>query len=94
MPRRRGSVVASGFATQNLFTADLTKASVVTLSLLQNINERRRPKLVRTLKLGTRIVSHVFNMGPERPPEKTVMGDRTRIFLWSLRTWRTILEAP
>jgi SAM-dependent methyltransferase len=72
------------FVTQNLFTADLSKASVVTLYLLQSLNERLRPKLVRDLKPGTRIVSHVFNMGPEWPPEKTVMVDRSRIYLWSI----------
>jgi SAM-dependent methyltransferase len=72
------------FMTQNLFTTDLSKASVVTLYLLQSINERLRPKLVRELKPGTRVVSHVFNMGPEWPPEKTVTIDRSRIYLWSI----------
>jgi SAM-dependent methyltransferase len=72
------------FVTQDLFTADLSRASVVTLYLLQSINERLRPKLVRQLKPGTRIVSHVFNMGPEWPPEKTMTVDRSRIFLWSI----------
>jgi len=72
------------FLTQNLFTADIRKASVVTLYLLQSINERLRPKLVRELQPGTRVVSHVFNMGPEWPPEKTIMVERSRIFLWSI----------
>jgi SAM-dependent methyltransferase len=72
------------FATQNLFTSDLSKASVVTLYLLQSINERLRPKLVRELRPGTRIVSHVFNMGPEWPPQKTITVDRSRIYLWSI----------
>jgi SAM-dependent methyltransferase len=72
------------FVTQDLFTADLSKASVVTLYLLQSINERLRPKLVRELKPGARIVSHVFNMGPEWPPEQTVTVERSRIFLWSI----------
>jgi SAM-dependent methyltransferase len=72
------------FITRDLFTADLSKASVVTLYLLQSINERLRPKLVRELKPGTRIVSHVFNMGPEWPPEKTLTVDRSRLFLWTL----------
>jgi len=72
------------FVTRDLFTADLSKASVVTLYLLQSINERLRPKLVRELKPGTRIVSHVFNMGPEWPPEKTLTVDRSRLFLWTL----------
>ena len=72
------------FMTQDLFTTDLRPATVVTLYLLQSINERLRPKLVRELKPGTRVVSHVFNMGPEWPPEKTVSVDRSRIFLWTL----------
>jgi len=72
------------FVTQDLFTADLSRASVVTLYLLQSINERLRPKLVRQLKPGARIVSHVFNMGPEWPAEKTMTVDRSRIFLWRI----------
>jgi methylase of polypeptide subunit release factors len=72
------------FVTQSLYTADLSRASVVTLYLLQSINERLRPRLVRQLKPGSRIVSHVFNMGPEWPPEKTVTVERSRIFLWSI----------
>jgi len=72
------------FVTQNLFTADIRNATVVTLYLLQSINERLRPRLVRELKPGTRIVSHVFNMGPEWPPEKTVTIERSRIYLWSI----------
>ena len=51
--------------------AGLHEATVVTLYLLQSINERLRPKLVRELKPGARIVSHVFNMGPEWPAERT-----------------------
>ena len=72
------------FLTQDLFTTDLRPATVVTLYLLQSINERLRPKLVRELRPGARVVSHVFNMGPEWPPEKTVDVDRSRIFLWTL----------
>lgn len=72
------------FVRQDLFTADISRATVVTLYLLQSINERLRPKLVRELKPGTRIVSHVFNMGPEWAPERTVTVERDRIFLWSI----------
>ena len=72
------------FVTQDLYTVDLSRASVVTLYLLQSINEQLRPKLVRQLKPGSRIVSHVFNMGPEWPPERTLTVDRSRIFLWSI----------
>ena len=72
------------FVTQDLFTTDLSDATVVTLYLLQSINERLRPKLVRELKPGSRVVSHVFNMGPEWPPEKTIEIGRSRVFLWTI----------
>jgi len=72
------------FVTADLFTADLRPATVVTLYLLQSINERLRPKLVRELKPGTRVVSHVFNMGPEWPAEQAITVDRSRVFLWSI----------
>src|SRR5207244_8081759 len=72
------------FVSQNLFAADISEATVVTLYLLQSINERLRPKLVRELKPGTRIVSHVFNMGPEWPPQKTAAVGASRIFFWTI----------
>jgi cyclopropane fatty-acyl-phospholipid synthase-like methyltransferase len=72
------------FVTQDLFTTDLRQANVVALYLLQSLNERLRPKLVRELKPGARVVSHVFNMGPEWPADKTITIDRSRVFLWSI----------
>jgi SAM-dependent methyltransferase len=72
------------FVSQNLFAADIRDATVVTLYLLQSINERLRPKLVRELKPGTRIVSHVFNMGPEWPPQKQLEVGASRLFLWTI----------
>jgi SAM-dependent methyltransferase len=73
------------FVTQNLYAADIGEASVVTLYLLQSINERLRPKLVRELKPGTRIVSHVFNMGPEWPPQQTLRIGASPIYLWTIQ---------
>jgi SAM-dependent methyltransferase len=72
------------FLAADLFEAKISEATVVTLYLLQSINERLRPKLVRELKPGTRVVSHVFNMGPEWPPEKTMPLERGRIYLWTI----------
>lgn len=88
--KARGNAAAAGvsgkvrFVQQDLFTTDLRPASVVTLYLLQSINERLRPKLARELKPGSRVVSHVFNMGPEWPPEQTITVDRSRVFLWRI----------
>ena len=72
------------FVNENLFTTDISPATVVTLYLLQSINERLRPKLVRELKPGTRVVSHVFNMGPEWPPEQKLMIGASPVFFWTI----------
>jgi precorrin-6B methylase 2 len=50
------------FIQQDLFTTDLSEATVVTLYLLSTVNLKLRPKLFRELKPGTRIVSHAFDM--------------------------------
>ena len=50
------------FVQGDLFEADLSKATVITLFLLPEINLRLRPKLL-DLKPGTRIASNPFTMG-------------------------------
>ena len=44
------------FEENDLFDADIHKASVVTLFLLSSVNLKLRPKLLKDLKPGTRIV--------------------------------------
>ena len=72
------------FVNQDLFAARLDEATVVTLYLLQSLNERLRPKLVRELKPGARVVSHVFNMGPEWPAQKLMNVEGHPVFLWTI----------
>ena len=78
------------FREQDLFQADLKKASVVTLYLLPDVNLRLRPKLL-ALKPGTRIVSHDWDMADWQPdktitldvPDKTVgIEKKSRVHLW------------
>src|SRR5690606_12096067 len=40
-----------------------SKATVVTLYLLDSINLQLRPRLLEELRPGTRVVSHAFSMG-------------------------------
>ena len=51
----------------DLFTTDISEATVVTLYLLPSLNEKLKPKLMKELKPGTRIVSHAFDMGDWKP---------------------------
>lgn len=61
------------FLQQDLFKTNFSEASVVTLYLLPEINERLRPKLLNELKPGTRIVSHSFSMGDWKPDRKVLV---------------------
>ena len=55
------------FLLADLFEADISRASVVTLYLLSSVNLRLRPKLFRDLEPGTRVVSHDFTMDDWKP---------------------------
>jgi SAM-dependent methyltransferase len=69
------------FLEGDIFEADISQATVVTLYLLTSINERLRPKLLRELKPGTRVVSHQFRMG-DWQPEREIVVDYRPLFLW------------
>ena len=75
------------FIEQDLFEADISEATVVTLYLLESINIKLRPKLFRELKPGTRIVSHNYSMGewkPERSTKVNTGGIEHSVFFWVL----------
>lgn len=69
------------FYGQDMFEADLTEATVVTLYLLPSLNAKLRPTLLSQLDPGDRIVSHRFDMG-EWTPEEEVLVDGHRFYLW------------
>jgi SAM-dependent methyltransferase len=73
------------FSEGDLFAADISGATVVTLYLSPGMNRELEPKLRRELKPGTRIVSHQFAIG-RWPPDRTVRAsDGTDLFLWVIR---------
>lgn len=63
------------FVLRDLFEADISQATVVTLYLLSKVNLRLRPKIFRELNPGTRVVSHDFDMGKWNPDESKYMND-------------------
>ena len=68
---------------QDLFTTDFSDANVVALYLLPYLNLKLRPTLWKTLKPGTRIVSHDWDMGDWKP-EQTLMVDGSTIYYWTI----------
>jgi SAM-dependent methyltransferase len=73
------------FITGDLFQVDISKATVVTLYLLPEINLMVRPKLWKELAVGTRIVSHDYHMGDDWPPEQTVQVGGKVVYSWTIR---------
>jgi 2-polyprenyl-3-methyl-5-hydroxy-6-metoxy-1,4-benzoquinol methylase len=71
------------FRQQDLFQADLSNATVVTLYLLPEVNLKLRSKLISELKPGTRIVSHAFDMGDWKP-EQVVEVNGNTIYYWTV----------
>jgi SAM-dependent methyltransferase len=76
------------FEQNDLFEADIHEASVVTLFLLSSVNLKLRPKLLKDLKPGTRIVSNTFDMGDWKPEKELTLDDSAdyglshKFFLW------------
>jgi Cyclopropane fatty acid synthase and related methyltransferases len=71
------------FRQEDLFKTDFSDATVVTLYLLDRLNEKLRPRLLAELKPGTRIVSHAFQMG-DWEPEETREVDGSFIYFWTV----------
>jgi uncharacterized protein (TIGR03000 family) len=68
---------------------DFSPASVVTLYMSDDLNLALRPALQKTLKPGSRIVSHRFIMGDWKP-DKTIrvqdnLGEDYLIHLWTIK---------
>jgi SAM-dependent methyltransferase len=78
------------FEENDLFDADIHEATVVTLFLLNSVNEKLRPKLLKDLKPGTRVVSNTFGMGDWKPDKELTLGVSAgyglshRLFLWTI----------
>jgi uncharacterized protein (TIGR03000 family) len=68
---------------------DLSDATVVMLYMGEDVNLRLRPILQKTLKPGSRIVSHRFGMGDWKPDKSEKFtgadGDEYMIHLWTIK---------
>ena len=64
----------------DIFKSDFSRATVVTLYLLPDLNQQLRPQLLQ-MKPGTRVVSHLWDMG-EWEPDETLSAGGSEAFVW------------
>lgn len=72
------------FLNQDLFQADISTATVVTLYLLPGVNQRLAAKL-RTLRPGTRIVSHDYALTPDWLPDRVERVTGSVVYLFTVK---------
>ncbi len=72
---REGVASRAQFVEGDLYQADLSQATVLTMFLLEEINLKLRPKILN-LKPGTRIVSNSFTMGEWKPDDTVAVENR------------------
>ena len=71
------------FIQGDLFIADFSAATLVTLYLSPSLNERIKPRLLRGLRPGTRVVSHVYDMLGWTADQRVDVDGRW-VFLWTV----------
>ena len=76
------------FMQRDVFRTNVSSATVVTMYLLPSYNAKLQPRLERQLKVGSRVVSHDFDMPPSWVPvetkEVTVDSNPHKVFLWKI----------
>ena len=108
--KRLGVAARARFYVQDVFKADISKATVVTLYLLPGMMVNLRPKIFGELKPGTRVVSHDYHFADEWPPDEQFTFDvpekekvngipSATIYLWIVPAkiagrWQVHVAAP
>ena len=108
--KRRGVADRASFQVQDVFKADLSRATVVTLYLLPSMMVNLQPKIYQELKPGTRVVSHDYHFGDAWNPDDQTTFDvpekekvngvpRATIYLWIIPAkvdgrWQVKIDGP
>ncbi|MGZ5089626.1 MAG: methyltransferase domain-containing protein [Burkholderiales bacterium] len=70
---RLGIADRASFHVQDVFKADLSRATVITLYLLPSMMVNLRPKIFLESRPGTRVVSHDYNFDEWQPDDQIVL---------------------
>lgn len=81
------------FREKDFFEADIGDATVVALYLWEHVNVKLRPKLLRELDPGDRIVSHDFGMGTWEP-DTTIHAGKDKSGDAIIHLWTVPEEVP
>jgi len=107
--KKRGIADRAAFYVQDVFKADISKATVVTLYLLPGMMLNLRPKILKELKPGTRVVSHDYHFDDwsaddqftwDVPEKEKINGvPRATVYLWIIPAqvagkWQLNLATP
>ncbi|MDR0310536.1 MAG: class I SAM-dependent methyltransferase [Acidobacteriota bacterium] len=71
---KEGVGAKATFMEADLFESDFSKANVITMFLLPNINMRLRPKIL-DMRPGTRVVANSFTMEDWKPDQTTTIAE-------------------
>jgi len=71
------------FVAQDIFQTDISRATVVTLYMLPELNTKLLPKLLKELQPGARIVSHKFGISNWKP-DMTLEAYDSKILFWTV----------
>ena len=71
--KRLGVADRASFRVEDIFKADLSRATVITLYLLPSMMVNLRPKIFNEAKPGTRVVSHDYTFSDWQPDDQVVL---------------------
>jgi precorrin-6B methylase 2 len=95
--RKQGMEKLVEIRQQDFLAADLSRASVVTLYLSYDGNLAVRPKLIKELKPGARVVSYTFDMGDWQPKiiesYRDASGNIEMMYLWGMGGVQTFSDS-
>ena len=91
--QKAGVASRAEFAKADLFESDFSKATVITMFLLPDINLKLRPKILG-LKPGTRIVSNTFTMGDWEADESFTVEKGCDSSWCTALLWIVPVQAP
>jgi SAM-dependent methyltransferase len=95
--RREGVADRVSFREGDVFAADLSEATVVTMYLLTSLVHRLQPKLLGELKPGTRIVAHDYGFDGWKPDHQVSVSKNFYLYVVPAKVagkWRMTASLP